>query len=82
MTVLRKQRRKVCGGARALKDRLRAGVLALIDDLLTGDAKNALLGDGKSADVAPRVPQEMPFRHLPGDVDVPAALDLSEHSIL
>lgn len=79
--VLRKQGQKVCGGARAFKDRLRPSVLTLIDDLLGGDAKNAPLGDGKPPDVAARVPQELLLCHLRGDVDVPGALGLSEDQI-
>ena len=76
--VLREQRDKLSRRARALKQRLRPGVLALIDDLLAGDAKDALLGDRKSPDIAPGVPQEMLLRHPSGNVDVPSALGLPE----
>jgi hypothetical protein len=42
--VLREQRDKLSRRARALKQRLRPGVFALIDDFLGGDVKDALLG--------------------------------------
>src|SRR5271170_8077882 len=76
--VLREQRDKRSGRARALKQRLRPRVFALVDDFLGGDAKDALLGYGKPPDVAPGISQEMLLRHLPGDVDVPRPLGLRE----
>jgi len=58
------------------------GVLDLVDDLLLRHLENALLGDGKAADIASGISQKVPFRHLRGDVDVPPALRLSQDEVV
>ena len=59
-----------------------SGILDQVDDLLLRHLENALLGDGKAADIAPGISQEVPFRHLRGDVDVPPALRLSQDEVV
>jgi hypothetical protein len=51
-----------------------SGVFALVDDLFPSHLEDAPLGDWKSADIAAGVSQEMSFRHLPCDVDIPPPL--------
>ncbi len=52
-------------------------VFVLVDNFLFRHMEDATLRDGQAADIAPGVSQEVPFRHLPGDVNVPPALRLS-----
>jgi hypothetical protein len=57
-------------------------VFVLVDNLLFRHMEDATLRDGQAADIAPGISQEVPFRHLPGDVYVPPAVHLSKDEIV
>ena len=50
---------------------LRLRVFSQVDHFILGHLENAVLGNGKSADIAPGVTQEVSLGHSRGEVDVP-----------
>ena len=57
-------------------------VFVLVDNFLFCHMEDAALRDGQAADIASGISQEVPFRHLPGDVYVPLAVHLSKDEIV
>ena len=79
--MLRKHGNKLHWSAADFQQGLRSGVFDPVNHLLLRCMENALLGNRKSPDVTPGVPQEMLLCHPSGNVDVPSAICLLKDQI-